>query len=51
MKQFGIDVDNLTYRGMLAFVSVKGKPDKAVSLFKDENYVNVKLDVTGKLNN
>ena len=48
MKQFGIDLVNLENRGMLAFVAVKGKPEKAVSVIQDQYSADVKLDVTGK---
>ena len=50
MMQFGIDLVNLKLRGMLAFVAVKGRPEKAVSVIQDQYSADVKLDVTGKFN-
>ena len=47
-KQFGVDLEDLNWRGMLAFVAVKGKPDKAISVLGDKDSAAVKLDVTGK---
>ena len=49
MKQFGVDLVNLNYRGTLAFVAVKGKPEKAIAVFGDRYSADIKLDVKGKL--